>query len=174
MTVRGVVVGIVVRRVRMTAAGIGAAFRIERRFDLDHAGAQPPDHRLDHVIAPDPQGFCHDLGRQMPVAEMPGDPDQMVRVGAPDLDQRLRCGDHLDQPAVVEHQRVAASQRDRVFEVEQKFEPARAGHSHPPAVTIVEIEHDGIGSRLAPAMLRADFCGTDHLGMLTASPPCRR
>jgi hypothetical protein len=26
------------RRVHMAAAGIGAAFGIERRFDLDHAG----------------------------------------------------------------------------------------------------------------------------------------
>jgi hypothetical protein len=174
MIMRHVAVRVGFAGVGMTAAGIGAAFGIERRFDFDHAGSQPSDHRLDHVIAPDPQGFCHDLGRQMAVAEMPCDPDQVVRVGAPDLDQRLRCGDHLDQPAVLERQRVAAAQRDGVFEVEQKFEAAGAGHRHPPAVTIVEIEHDGIGSRLAPKVLRADLRGADHLGMLTAFPPCRR
>jgi hypothetical protein len=33
------VAGRVAFGVRVTAAGIGAAFGIERRFDLDHAGA---------------------------------------------------------------------------------------------------------------------------------------
>jgi hypothetical protein len=70
----------------VAAAGIGAAFGIERRIDLDHAGAEPLHHRLDDVIAPDPQALGHDLRRQMAVAEMPGDPNQMVRVGASDLE----------------------------------------------------------------------------------------
>ena len=158
----------------MAAAGIGAAFGIERRLDLDHARAEPLHHRLDDVIAPDPQALGHDLRRQMAVAEMPGDPDQMMRIGAADLEQRLRRRDHLDQPAVVEHQRVAAAQRDRVFQIEQEFEPARAGHRHPPPVPVVEIEHDGIGRRLAPAMLAANLRRADHAASLTASRPCRR
>ena len=111
----------------------------------------------------------HDLRRQMAVAEMPGDPDQMLRIVAADLGQRLGGRDHLDQPAVVEHQRVAAAQRHRVFEVEQEFEPARAGHRHPPPVAVVEIEHDGIGRRLAPAMLALDLGGADHVSVLAAS-----
>jgi hypothetical protein len=40
-------------------------------------------------------------------------------------------------------------------------------------VTVVEIENDGIGRRLRPAMLRPDLRGTDHLRMLIASRPCR-
>jgi hypothetical protein len=41
-------------------------------------------------------------------------------------------------------------------------------------VTSVEIEDDGIGWRLRPAMRRADLRRADHLRMLTASRPCRR
>ena len=136
-------------------AGIGAAFGIERRLDLDDARAEALHHRLDDVIAPDPQALGHDLGRQMPVAEMPGDPNQMMRIDAADFHQRLRRGDHFDQPAVLEHQRVAAAQRYGVFKIEQEFEPARADHRHPPPVPVVEIEHDGIGG--APAVQRC--CG---------------
>jgi hypothetical protein len=40
-------------------------------------------------------------------------------------------------------------------------------------VTVVEIENDGIGRRLRPAMLGADLGRTDHLRMLIASQPCR-
>ena len=153
------------RRGRMAAAGIGSAFRIERRFDLDNPRAQPLHHRLDDMIAPDPQASCRDLCRQMAVSEMPGDPNQMLRVVAADLRQRLRHRHDFDQPAIVEHQRVTTPQRHRMFQIEQKRESARAGHRHPPPVTIVEIEHDGIGRRLAPAMRPANLRGADHSGI---------
>ena len=171
---RRVVVRTALGHMGVTAAGIGAAFGIERRLDLDHARAEPLHHRLDDVIAPDPQALGHDLRRQVAVAEMPGDPDQMVRVGTPNLEQRLRRRHDFDQTSIVEHQRVATAQRDRVFQIEQKFKPARAGHRHPPPVTVVEVEHDGIGRRYRPAMLPADLGCADHVKKLTASRPCRR
>jgi hypothetical protein len=144
----------------MAGVGIGAAFGIERRLDLDDARAQSLHHGFDDMIAPYPQAFAGDLGRQMAIAEMPGDPDQMVRIDAADLHQRLR--DHFDQPVIVEHQRIAAAQRHRVFEVEQEFKPSGAHHRHPPPVPIVEIEHDRIGRRLGPVVLSENFGGADH------------
>ena len=126
------------------------------------------------MIAPDPQAVGNNLGRQMPVAQVPGYPNQMVRIGAPDFDQRLRRRDDLDQPVIVEHQRIAAPQRDRVLQIEQKLEAPRAGHRHPTPVPIVEIEHDGIGRRLGPAVCAADLRRADHLEMLTAFRPYRR
>jgi len=174
MIMRLVAVWIAFRRRRMKGVGISAAFRIERRLDLDDARPQPLHHCLDDVIAPDAQALGHDLRRQMTVAKMPGNPNQMVRVVATDLRQRLRRRDHLDQSTIVKHQRIAASQRDRVFEVEQKLKSARARHRHPAPVPVVEIEHNGIGRRLAPAVLPADLRSAYHANTLTASPPCRR
>jgi hypothetical protein len=116
------------------------------------------------MIAADPQAFGQDLGRQMTVTEMPGDPNQMMRVVAADFGQRLRRRNHLDQPAILEHQRVTSPQRDRVFQIEQKLQPPRARHRHPATMTVVEIEHDGIGRRcLTPAVRAADLGGADHL-----------
>ena len=148
--------------VAMAATGIGAAFGIEWRFDLNHPRAQALHHGFDDMIAPDPQPLADDLGRQMAVAEVPGDPDQMMRIDAPDLEQRLRRRDHFDQPAIVEHQRITTAQRDRGLEVEQEFKSPRARHRHPPPVTVVEIEDDRIGRRLRPAMLGADLRSSDH------------
>ena len=162
MIMRRMVMRVARRGVRMTAGGIGAAFRIERRFDLEDPRAQSLHHRLDDVIAPDAQAPPRDLRRQMAVAEMPGDPNQVLRVVTADLRQRLRRRHHLDQPAIVKHQRVTAPQRDRVFQIEQERESARARHRHPPPVPIVEIEHDGIGRRLGPAMRPANLRGADH------------
>ena len=61
----------------------------------------------------------------MTVAEMPGDPDQMMRIDAADFRERLGSCDHLDEATVLQYQRIAAAQRDGVFEIEQEFEPAR-------------------------------------------------
>jgi len=156
MLVRGMTVPrMIVRIIRV--GGIGTAFGIERRFDLDQARAQPSQHRLDHMIAADAQSPPRDLGRQVPIAEVPGEAHQMLRIVPPDFQQRLGRRHHLDQPAIFEHQRVATAQGDRLFQIEQEFQPARALHHHPPTVAIVKIEHDAIGRRLAPAMLSANL-----------------
>ncbi len=121
VTVCMVVAGVmrmVIMSVAMCRAGIGAAFRIERRLDLHDARAEPLYHCLDHVVAADAQPLWHELGRQMTVAEMPGNPDQVMRIASLDLEQRLGRGDHLDQPAVLQHQRIAAAERDGILEVE--------------------------------------------------------
>ena len=151
---------------RMAGLGIGAAFRIERRLDLDDARAETLDHRLDHVVTADAQALGHDLGRQMPVPEMPGEPHQMVWIAGADLQQRLRRGNDLDQPAVLQHQGIAAAKRGGVREVEHECEPARAGHRQPSPMPIVEIEQDGIGGRLCPTMLPQHTRGADHADIL--------
>ncbi|MGY3449977.1 hypothetical protein ACVILH_002319 [Bradyrhizobium sp. USDA 4353] len=153
----------------MAWLGVGAALWIERRLDLDDARAETLHHRLDHMIAADAQALGQELRRQMPVAEMPGKPHQMLRIAGADLQQRLGRRDDLDQPAVLQHQGIATAQRGGVLEVEQEFEPARARHRHAAAVTIVEIEQDGIGSRLFPTMLPEHARGADHADILILS-----
>ncbi|KQT15011.1 hypothetical protein ASG57_32895 [Bradyrhizobium sp. Leaf396] len=103
------VMRMVVVPVRVASIRIRPAFWIERRLDLDHARAEPLHHLLDHVIAADAQGLRHDLGRQMAVAEMPADANEVVRIAAADLEQRLGRRDHLDQAAVLQHQRIPAA-----------------------------------------------------------------
>jgi len=156
----GMAMAMIVRGVR---GRIGAAFGIERRLDLDDARAQPLHHLLDHVIPPDAQTLAHDLRWKMAVAEMPGDPHQMLRIGPPDLDQWLRRGYHFDQPAVLQHQRIAAAQGHRVFEVEQKFQPARPRHRHPPPVPVVKVKDHRIGGRFRPAILPSNLRRPNHV-----------
>ena len=98
----------------------------------------------------------------MAIAEMPGDANQMQRLLAANLQKRLRRRDHFDQPAVLEHQCIAATQGCRIFEIKQEFKPARACHRHAPPVAVAEIEHDGIGRRLAPAMMFRNLDGAYH------------
>jgi hypothetical protein len=103
-----VVMAVIVMRmvvVAMCMAGIGvsAAFGIERRLDLDHARTEALHHGLDDMVAADAQALGHDLRRQMTIAEMPADANEVVRIATADLQQRLGRRDHFDQPAVLQH-----------------------------------------------------------------------
>jgi len=151
----------------MAATDIGAAFRIERRLDLDHAGAKALHHFLDYVVAADPQMLSRDLDREMSVTEMPGEPHHLAGVDAAKFDQRLGGGDHFDKTAIFEHQRIAAAQCDRLRQIEQELEAAGAGHGHATAMTVVELQHDGVGRRLAPAIRGPDRRCAQHAQRLT-------
>src|SRR4051794_25065532 len=107
-------------RGRMAATLISPAFGIERRFDVEDPGPQPLQHLGDDVVTPDSQRLGGDLRRQMTIAEVPGEADQMLRIPALDFDQRFGGGNDLDQAAVVEHQRIAAAQRERLLQIEQE------------------------------------------------------
>jgi len=174
-----VVVGVVMRMVMMVTVSmmmvvivrvggrrrggdIGAPLGIERRLDLDHAGAKSTHHVLDHVVATDAQTLGHELRRQVPVAEMPGDAHHVHRIGAADFHQWLRCRDDLDQPPVFQHQRVAAPQSCHLRQIEQKLQPAGSGHRQPPPMAIVEFEDDRIGGLVAPRGCGLDGCGAKH------------
>jgi len=152
----------VAMRMLMAAAFIGTAFRVEWRLDLDHARAQSLDHGVDHVIPADAQAFCHDLRRQMPVAEMPGDTGKRQGIGGPDLRQRFRLGHHFHHPPVLEPQPVAAAQHRRVRKIEQKFEAADAGHDDSPTIAFFKVEHDRIRWGARPMAGRNDFISAQH------------
>jgi HEAT repeat protein len=110
----------------------------------------------------------------MAVAEMPTDTDEVVRITAADLQQRLGRRDHLDQPAILKDQRIAAAERGGVLEVEQEFEAARPRHGHAAAVPIVEVEHDRIRRRFREAVLSLNLRRPDHASYLvTVSRPSR-
>src|SRR5207302_5638200 len=57
---------------RVGMSGIGAAFGIERRLDLDDARAKPLHHRLDDVVETAEQTHRPDLRRPVPVPHAPG------------------------------------------------------------------------------------------------------
>lgn len=158
-----IVMGMIMTGVRLMRGGIGTAFGIERRLDLDDARAETLHHVLDDMIAANAQALCHDLRRQVAIAEMPGEPHQMAGICAAYLDQRLGRCDHLDTTAIFQHQGVAAAQGDGVFQIEQEFQSARPRHHHATTMTIVEVENDGVDGRFNPVVLANNGCRADHV-----------
>jgi hypothetical protein len=111
---------VVARRRARFGLHVSAALGIERGFERDNASPKSFGHRLDDRIASDAQRFRQDFSWQMPVAEMPSDACQSEPISRPDLSQRLRRGDHLDNASVLEAQSVAAAQHRGFREIKQE------------------------------------------------------
>jgi hypothetical protein len=166
MAVVGVpIMMIVVVRILGAALGlhIGATFRIERRLKHNHPSPEPGRHRLNHRIAADTQSLRQHFGRQMAVAQMPGDAGHRQGVGGPDLRQRFGLGDHLHHPSVLKPQSIAATQHRRFGEIEQEFEPADPRHGDTSAITSVEVQYDRVRRSARPMAGRDDFVSAQHL-----------
>ena len=121
-----------------------AGFRIERRLDRRHRGAETRRHLLQHVIAADAEPVADDLHVGVAVAEMPGEPHQRERRPRRDLDQRLGLPGHQHDAAVVEHDAVAVAQRHRLVEVEQELGAALALEHDAAAMAVAGIEHHAV------------------------------
>jgi hypothetical protein len=136
--------------VHRSGRDIGAALGVERRFDLDHGGAEPPRHILDDMVAADAQAFLQKLGRQMTITQMPGDAHERRGVRAANFRQFFRRGDDFDDPPVVQRQTVAGTQHHRLGQIEQKGEAAHAGHRDAAPIAVVIIENDRVGRFAGP------------------------
>ena len=157
-----IVIMVVAPRLSLISLHVSAALGIERRLERDDPRPKSIRHRLDDRIAADAQRLRQDFGRQMAVAEMPGDADQSEPVGGPDLRQRLGRGDDFDDAPVLEAQTVAAAQHRGFCEIEKEGEPADAGHGHAPAIALVKIEHHSIGRRAGPLAGGYHSVSTQH------------
>ena len=146
----------------LAAMGVGAALGIEGRHDGGHGGAEMGDHLLDHVVAADTQAIAEELGRQMTIAEMPGNAQEPVTAGGGDLGQRLQRRLDGDDAAILELEPVAVAQGHRLGEVENEFQPARPGHCHAAAVALVVVEQHPVG-RLGRSLAGGKKAGgADH------------
>jgi hypothetical protein len=130
---------------------VGAAFGIEHRFNRRQPRAEPAQHLLDDVIAPDAQPFADDLDVDVTIADVPSKPGQVVAIDGGDFNERLGLPDDPHDCAVLEHQPVAIAQRGRLRKVEQEFRAALAAQHDAAAMAVMRVECDRVdGLRLVP------------------------
>ena len=143
---------------------VGAAFGIERRAYLTHLGPQPLQHVDDDVIVADQDALALDLGRQMAIAEMPGQSCERSGVSAAHLDQVLLRRPNFDEAALLQFQSIAGVQDDGLNQVEQEIDAAVAQHAQPPAIAVIEQQGDAVDRLfLRPVSRPHDFGGAAHV-----------
>ena len=119
-----------------------AGVRIEGCHDVCDAAAKVGDHPCDDMVMQDQQPAGQYLRGQMPVAEMPGQPRQVLRRACLYFQHMFGAGTDVNKVAVVQHQRIAIAQMRCFRQIEQDFEAMLARQNQAAAVAVVVIEDD--------------------------------
>jgi hypothetical protein len=138
------VVMMMVRAMVMMLA-VGTGFGLEGGLEMAELRTEAKEHRLDHVVRANTQGVFADLGQEMPVAEMPGDLDE---IRGSDLDHGL--GQRLDpeQGTILETESLARLQAGCFGEIDQDVLAAPGANHVAPASSALEVEGHGVGGTL--------------------------
>ena len=118
------------------------------RFRHDvHMGTKPFQHGLDHMVVQHKYAMFLDLGRKMPVTDMPAEFGKMDGIGRKHFEQLFFTGYHFDEPAIIQLQRIAMIQRNRRLKIDENlitmFQPQHlAAH-----VALVMGKHDNVPGR---------------------------
>ena len=145
MMVVGVIVTMVVRvLVTMRVMRIGAAFRVERRFNLGEPRAQGLQHFLKSGVRPHAQAIGKNLDRHVAVAKVPGKARQMRQVIAANFDQRLGLDHHIDNAAVIEFEGITVAQNNRLGKHHPDLRAVHAGEVSSLQAALIRLENERV------------------------------
>ena len=103
-----------------------------------------------------------DLGRNVPIADMPDQPLEGMVVGGPDLQKAFGRGFDPDEAPVLKHQGIAVVEHRRFGEIEEEGEAAEPPHGHAATMAVAMVEDNAVDD-LAPEDIAAqDVGGADH------------
>ena len=88
---------------------VRAMLGVKRRLERAHARAQAAQHVFEHMVAPDAQPVAHHLHVGMAIADVPGEPRQVVRGCRGDFEQCLGLAGNAHDGAVLEHEAVTVA-----------------------------------------------------------------
>jgi hypothetical protein len=144
------------------AVTIGPALWIERGAQGNQLAAEFFDHVLNHVIPSYAQCVAHQLGGQVPIAEMPGDLHKMRRVLGKDLDQVFRLRQDFDDPAVFQNEAVPMMKMNRISLIQKKGKAICSRHCRTAAMTVFAIQRDRVCGLAGPFTGGFDAGNPDH------------
>ena len=119
------------------------------------------------MVPPDPQGIAHELRRQVPVAQVPGDLHQVGGVVGVNFDHFLRFCENFDDPTVFKFQTVAMAQMDRHRFIQQEGQSGCACQDCPAPIPVFPVKRDPVGDIAGPSFGLVDFRDADHAASIT-------
>jgi hypothetical protein len=128
--------------VTITMAAVRAAFGLKSRLKLHDCRAEAVKHVFDDVIRPNAKCVPADLGRDMPVAEMPRQSHELTRIRVSNVDDRLGRRPNDEPRPVIELHAVSIGHCDRRGQVEKYLVALIRDQADASTMPMVEIESD--------------------------------
>jgi len=138
-----VVILIIVLVVMVMTTRIGASFRVERHVNFFYVTAEAFDHAGDDVIGTNADAVREELYREVPVPQMPRNPDQFAFAMRADFHAGLRFGENPDS-ALTGGQPIAVAQPDRLGLIDQQLLPALGRQHDTPTEAAIVVDQDAI------------------------------
>jgi hypothetical protein len=126
--------------VAVIVAAVRAAFGLKRCLQLHELRAKAVEHIFDHVIRSNPKNVISNLGRQVPVSQVPRKSRELMRIFVSDFHNRLRGSLNLQPPAILQLQSISIGHRNRFRKVKKQIFTLVRGQTNTPAVARIEIE----------------------------------
>jgi hypothetical protein len=123
-------------------AAVRAAFRLKCSLQLDERGSKTAEHVFDDVIGPDAKNLTPDLGGNMPVAEMPGQPHELTRIRVSDVDDKLGRRPNDEPRPVIELHAVSIGHCGRRGQIEKYLVALIRDQADASTMPMIEIESD--------------------------------
>ncbi len=158
-----VTVGVVPVIVAMSlSVTISTPFRVERCGYRGQASAELGDHVLNNVIPPNSERFVRQLGREMAISQMPGNPDKMRRVVGFDFHQIFCFSQDLDNFSVFQLEPVTVMQMYGVRLIQKESQTTCPGEHSASAIPVFPIQRYAVGRFAGPGFCRVNGSDTDH------------
>ena len=135
--------GLWVDVVGFTVATVSTAFGLKRRPRFHELRSQAFEHGFDHMVGSNAKDCATDLGRQMSVAQMPGQTRQLFGISMADLYYRLRSRLYFEPSPVMQPQSVSIGHSDRLRQIEEDLFALIRYQTNASTVTLFEIKSDG-------------------------------
>jgi hypothetical protein len=123
-------------------AAVSTAFGLEGGLHFSEIRSQSKEHILDHMIGPNAKNLVSDLGRQMPISQMPGKAHKLIRVSMPDFDDKFCRGLNPEPSPILKLQAISIGHRDRFRQVEKDVFTLIRCQANATAMARVKIESD--------------------------------
>jgi hypothetical protein len=121
-------------------AAVSATFWLKWHAHLHERCSKALQHMLNHMIGPYAKNRLLDLGRQMPIPQMPGNAHQLTWIVVPDFNGELRRGLDLQPSPIVQLQAIAVRHCNRCWQIEKDFFALVRSHADAATMTGVEVE----------------------------------
>jgi hypothetical protein len=105
--------------VMVAIAAVSASFGLERGLYLQKISSEAAKHVLDHMVGPNAKNLVSNFGRQMPISQMPGKPDKLIRIFMFDFDDKLGSRLNLEPPPILKEQAIAIGHRNCFWKVQK-------------------------------------------------------
>ncbi len=91
----------IIGRVSVTVVVVGAALGLEGDLYPSEVRPELMEHVLNHVVGSNTQNLMANVGRQMPIAQMPGEAHKLSGILLPDFDDELGGGSDFKPPPIL-------------------------------------------------------------------------